>query len=95
MTRLVHRSTQLQEFRALLAQFSKIHAELQQISSHGCHLRSKFVMIEELRTQDAESALADIRQVVHDMELNGKHLSSLVAAEAALQQRLHSLRRDS
>ena len=95
MTRLVHRSTHLQELKAVLAQFSQIHDALQQIRSHGCRLCSKFLLTQELRTQDPELALAEARQVARDMTINSRHLSDLVALETTLQQHLRSLRSDS
>ena len=91
---LAHRSTQLQELRNLLAQFSKMQAELQQNQSHACHLRSKFLMVEEMRTQDPERAFAEAQQVEGNMLIDGRSLSELVALEAALQQQLHHLRTD-
>ena len=94
MAILAHRSTQLQELRNLLTQFSKIHDELQEIQSRACHLRSKFLMVVEMQTQDPERAFAEAQQVAWDMLANGRNLSELVALEAALQQKLHHLRKD-
>ena len=94
MAILAHRSTQLQELRNLLTQFSKIHDELQAIQSRACHLRSKFLMVVEMRTQDPERAFAEAQQVAWDMLANGRNFSELVALEAALQQKLHHLRND-
>ena len=94
MASLLHRSTQLQDLRSLLAQLSKHQGELQQIQSHACYLRSKFLMVEEMRTQDPERAFAEALQVGRDMLVNGRKLSELVALEAALQQQLRHLRTD-
>ena len=94
MAILVHRSTQLQELRNVLTQFSKIHDELQEIQSRACHLHSKFLAVVEMQTKDPERAFAEAQQVARDMLANGRNLSELVALEAALQQKLHHLRKD-
>ena len=91
---LAHRSTQLQELRNLLTQFSKINGEVQEIQSRACHLRSKFLMVVEMRTQGPERAFAEAQQVAWDMLANGRNLSELVALEPALQQKLHRPRTD-
>jgi len=94
MAHLVHRSTHLQDLRAMLNQLSRIHDELQRIHSRACHLRSKLLRIEELRTQDPEGAFIQAQKVAEDMMTNGGDLSDLVALEAALQQKLQHLRED-
>ena len=95
MAHLVRHSSQLQKLRVVLAQFSKVHDELQKIQSHALHLRAKFQLVEQLRTEDPELALARAQQVASDMVSNGRNLSELVAFEAALQKQLQPLRVES
>ena len=94
LAHLGHRSTQLHELKAVLAQLSNLHAALQLIHSHAGHLRLKFAMAQQLRTQDPKQAFAEAQQVADDMLTNAKKVSELVGLGAALEEQLRLLRED-
>ena len=86
LAHLGHRSTHLPELKAVLAQLSNLHAAVQMVHSHAGHLRSKFAMAQQLRTQDPKQACAEAQQVADDMLTNAKRGSELVGLGAALEE---------